>query len=142
MARFMMLVKASEESEAGVMPTKEEISEMGRFNERMTAAGVMLAAEGLRESAAGARVTFSGGTPVITEGPFAGARQLVAGFWLIRAADLDEALEWARQVPFQDGEVEVRQIFELEDFPADVLPPEEVAREEAMREELRKRAQG
>ncbi|MBB5117085.1 dehydrogenase [Streptomyces eurocidicus] len=142
MSRFMMLVKASEDSEAGVMPTKEEIAEMGRFNERMAAAGVMLAAEGLRESAAGARVTFSGGTPVVTEGPFAGARQLIAGFWVIRAADLDEALEWARQVPFQDGEVEVRRIFELEDFPADVLPPEEAAREEALREELRKRAEG
>ncbi|ARZ67969.1 DGPFAETKE domain-containing protein [Streptomyces albireticuli] len=142
MARFMMIVKASEESEAGVMPAKEEIAEMGRFNERMAAAGAMLAGEGLRESAAGARVTFSGGRPVVTEGPFAGARQLIAGYWVIRAADLDEALEWARQVPFKEGEIEVRQIFETSDFPADVLPPEEAAREEALREELRKRAGG
>ncbi|CAM5410420.1 YciI family protein [Streptomyces abikoensis] len=119
MPRFMMIVKASEESESGVLPGKEALAEMGRYNDELARAGVMLAGEGLRDSSKGARVSFSGGRTVVTEGPFPGPpEQLVAGFWVIRAESLDEAVEWARKVPFQDGEIEVRQVFEEADFPA------------------------
>ncbi|MFF7727230.1 YciI family protein [Streptomyces sp. NPDC008001] len=136
MARFMMIVKASEESEAGALPTKEMIAEMSAYNDRLLEAGALLAADGLWASAEGARVTFSDGRPVVTDGPFAGAKDLVAGFWVIRAEDRDEALDWARRVPFRDGEIEVRRIFEPSDFPPDVLSPEDAAREEALRDEL------
>ncbi|MEV5375488.1 YciI family protein [Streptomyces nondiastaticus] len=118
MPRFMMIVKASEDSEAGVLPTPEELAEMGAYNDRLQKAGVMLAGEGLRASSEGARVTYSHGPPVVTEGPFGGeARNLIAGFWIIRADSMDEALEWARSIPFREGEVEVRRLFEASDFP-------------------------
>ncbi|MEV4922305.1 YciI family protein [Streptomyces roseoverticillatus] len=119
MPRFMMIVKASEDSEAGVLPTREALAEMGKYNDELAKAGAMLAGEGLRDSSRGARVSFSGGRTVVTDGPFPGPpEQLVAGFWVIRAKDRDEAVEWARKVPFEDGEIEVRQIFEESDFPA------------------------
>ncbi|MEU8548590.1 YciI family protein [Streptomyces roseoverticillatus] len=119
MPRFMMIVKASEDSEAGVLPTREALAEMGKYNDELAKAGAMLAGEGLRDSSRGARVSFSGGRTVVTHGPFPGPpEQLVAGFWVIRAKDRDEAVEWARKVPFEDGEIEVRQIFEESDFPA------------------------
>ena len=89
---------------------------MGKFNEEMVKQGVMLAGEGLQASSKGARVTFKGGKPTVTDGPFTEAKELVAGFWLIQAKDKAEAVEWARRVPFVDGEIEVRQVFELEDF--------------------------
>lgn len=114
--RFMMLVKASKESEAGVMPTEQELLEMGKFNQEMADAGVMLAGEGLHPSSRGARVRFSTGAPTVIDGPFPETKELLAGFWIIQAASWDEALDWARRVPFKDGELEVRQIFELEDF--------------------------
>jgi len=139
--RFMMLVKASKDSEAGKLPTKELLAAMGEFNEGMAKAGVMLAGEGLHPSSKGTRVTYTGGKRLMTDGPFAETKELLAGFWMIQAKSKAEALEWASRVPFTDGEVvEVRQIFETSDFPADVLPPEEAAREETLRAELRKRA--
>ena len=114
--RFMLMVKASPESEAGVLPDEKALAEMARFNEEMVKAGVMLAAEGLQASSKGARVRFGGGKPVVIDGPFAETKELVAGFWLIQARSRQEAIEWARRVPFQEGEVEVRQVFELDDF--------------------------
>jgi len=139
--RFMMLVKASQESEAGVMPSGGLVAEMGEFNETMAKAGVLLAGEGLHPSSKGARVTYTGRGRLVTDGPFAETKELLAGFWMIQVASRAEALEWASRVPFTNGEVvEVRQVFEASDFPADVLPPEAAAREEALRAELQKRA--
>jgi hypothetical protein len=121
--RFIAMVKASPESEAGVLPTEEQLTEMGRFNETMVKAGVMLAGEGLQASSKGARVTFSGGKPAVTDGPFTESKELIAGFWLIQAKSKEEAVEWISRAPFVDGEVEIRQIFEAEDF-GDALTPE------------------
>jgi hypothetical protein len=135
--RFMMLVKASKESEAGVLPSKALIAAMGRFNEEMAKAGVLLAGEGLHASSKGARVTYSGSKRTVTDGPFAETKELLAGFWMIQAKSKADAVAWASRVPFTGGEtVEVRQVFEASDFPAEVFPPEEAAREEALREEL------
>ena len=114
--RFMLIVKASKESEAGVLPTAKELAEMGKFNEQMVKNGMMLAGEGLQASSKGARVTFKGGKPTVVDGPFAETKELVAGFWLIQAKSKEEAVEWARRAPFVDGQIEVRQVFELEDF--------------------------
>ena len=116
--RFMMIVKASKESEAGVLPTEKELADMAKFNEELLKAGVLLAGEGLQASSKGARVRYSGAKRTVIDGPFAEAKELIAGFWLIQAKSMEEALEWARRVPFDDGEVEVRQLFELEDFGA------------------------
>ncbi|MFI5373487.1 MAG: YciI family protein [Candidatus Rokuibacteriota bacterium] len=139
--RFMMLVKASEDSEAGMLPTRELVAAMGEFNEAMAKAGVLLAAEGLQASSKGTRVTFSGGKRLMTDGPFAETKELLAGFWMIQAKSKAEALEWAARIPFTDGEVvEVRQVFECSDFPPEVFPPEGAAREEALRAELQKKA--
>jgi hypothetical protein len=107
----------------------------------MARAGVMLAGEGLHPSSKGTRVTYTGDKRLMTDGPFAETKELLAGFWMIQVKSRAEALEWASRIPFTDGEVvEVRQVFEASDFPADVLPPEEAAREEALRAELAKRA--
>lgn len=114
--RFMLIVKASDKSEAGILPSEQELSAMGKFNEEMVTNGVMLAGEGLHASSKGARVTFKGGKPSIVDGPFTETKELVAGFWLIQAKSRQEAIEWARRVPFVDGEIEIRQVFELEDF--------------------------
>ena len=114
--RFMLIVKASKESEAGVLPSAKELADMGKFNEQMVKNGMMLAGEGLQASSKGARVTFKGGKPTVVDGPFAETKELVAGFWLIQAKSKEEAVEWARRVPFVDGQIEVRQVFELEDF--------------------------
>jgi hypothetical protein len=116
--RFMLIVKADHRSEAGVLPTEGELAEMGKFNEEMMQNGMMLAGEGLQASSKGARVTFKGGKPTVTDGPFTEAKELVAGFWLIQAKSKEEAVAWARRAPFVDGEIEVRQVFELEDFGA------------------------
>ena len=120
--RFMMLVKANADSEAGVLPTEQELAEMGRFNEELVKAGVMLAGEGLQPTSKGARVTFSGGKPTVTDGPFTEAKELVAGFWIIQAKSKEEAVEWARRVPFQEGEIEIRQVFEADDFGPEFTP--------------------
>ena len=114
--RFMLIVKADHRSEQGILPTETELAEMGKFNEGMVKQGVMLAGEGLQASSKGARVTFKGGKPTVTDGPFTEAKELIAGFWLIQAKNKEEAVEWARRAPFVDGEIEVRQVFELEDF--------------------------
>ncbi len=142
--RFMMIVKASKESEAGVMPRKELIEAMGRFNEEMAKAGVMLAGEGLQPSSKGARVLFNGGKKTVVDGPFAETKELIAGFWMIQVKSREEAIEWALRSPAphesQECEIEIRQVFEMSDFPSDVLSPEEAAKEEALREKLARNA--
>ena len=120
--RFMLLVKASKDSEAGVMPSERHLAEMATFNEQMVQEGVMLSGDGLHPSAKGARVRFAGGKPTVIDGPFAETKELVAGYWMIQVQSKQEALDWARRVPFEDGEIEVRQVFELEDFaPGDAI---------------------
>ena len=141
MMRFMMLVRASKESETGALPSKELLVAMGQFNEEMVKAGVLIAGDGLQPSSKGTRVTFSGAKRTFTDGPFAETKELLAGFWMIDVKSKADAVAWASRVPFRDGEViEVRQVFEAEDFPAEVFPPEEVAREERLRAELQRRA--
>jgi hypothetical protein len=114
--RFMMIVKANEESEAGVLPDEEILADMGRYNEELLKAGVLLAGEGLQASSKGVRIKYSGANRKVTDGPFAEAKELIAGYWLIQVKSKEEAIEWAKRVPFQEGEVELRQVFELEDF--------------------------
>lgn len=140
--RFMVIVKATEESEAGVEPTHEELAEMGRFNEELVRSGVMLAGEGLHPSSKGARLTFSaGGRSTVVDGPFAETKELVAGFWILQVKNRDEAVEWASRAPFQEGAVlEVRQVFEASDFSN--ATSEDVAREEALRDEVSRRTSG
>ena len=130
--RFAMLVKASKESEAGVLPTTEELAEMGQFNEELAKAGVLLAGEGLHASSKGARVTYSGDQRTVVDGPFTEAKELVAGFWIIKADSKEEAIEWARRVPFREGEVEIRQVFEADDF-GEAFTPELREQEERLR---------
>jgi hypothetical protein len=138
--RFMMLVKATKESEAGVLPEKEVFEAMGKYNEELLKAGALRAGEGLQPSSKGLRVKFSGDKRTIIDGPFPETKELLAGFWVIEVKSKEEALDWAKRIPFQDGEVEIRPIFEASDFPADVFPPEEAAREQAWRDELQKKA--
>ena len=133
--RFMILVKATKESEAGVMPTHEELAAMGKFNEELVKAGVLLAGEGLHPSSKGARIRFDGAKRTVIDGPFAETKELVAGFWLIQVKDLAEAIEWMKRVPFTgqpESEVEIRQVFEAEDFGA-ALTPELREQEERLR---------
>jgi hypothetical protein len=118
----MMIVKADKASEAGVLPDTKLLAEMGRYNEEMVKAGVMLAGEGLQASSKGARITFSGGKPTITDGPFTETKELVAGFWLIEVKSKEEAIEWAKRVPFVDGQIEIRQVFEASDFGPEFTP--------------------
>jgi hypothetical protein len=132
--RVMVLVKASSESEAGQMPREGELGEMTAFNEELVKAGVMLAGEGLHPSSKGARVAFSGGERRVIDGPFAETKELVAGYWVWQVKSLDEAVEWLKRAPFRDGEVEIRQVFEAEDF-GDELTPELREREARMREQ-------
>jgi len=120
--RFMILVKADKNSEAGVMPSEQLLTEMGKFNEELVKAGVMLAGEGLQASSKGARVKFSGGKTTVIDGPFAETRELVAGFWIWQVKSRDEAIEWLQRAPFEETEVEIRQIFEMEDFGAELTP--------------------
>jgi len=126
--RFMLLVKADQNTEAGVLPSKELVAAMGQFNEAMVKAGVLLSAEGLHPSSKGARLKFSGRERTVTDGPFTETKELVAGFWIIQVQSKAEAIEWASRVPFADDEViEVRQVFEASDFPPETLPPEAAA---------------
>lgn len=137
--RFMIMVKATANSEAGVMPAPEIFEAMGRFNEQLIEAGVLLAGEGLHPSKEGAKVTSRHGKLTVIDGPFAETKELIAGFWIISAKDKDEALSWVSRIPLDDGEtVELRRVFEAADF-ADVLSPEQIAREETMRAENEKR---
>ena len=130
--RFMMIVKASEDSEAGVMPTEEELAEMGEYNEELANAGVMLAGEGLHPSSKGVRIQYAGDDRTVTDGPFAETKELIAGYWIIEVESKEEAIGWAKHVPFCEGEVEVRQIFEAEDF-GDEFTPELREQEERLR---------
>jgi hypothetical protein len=114
--RLMMIVKASKESEAGIMPTEKELADMGKYNEELVKAGVMLDGSGLKPSSKGARIKYSGDKRTVIDGPFAEAKELIAGFWMIQVKSMDEAIEWAKRVPFDEGEVELRPLFELEDF--------------------------
>jgi hypothetical protein len=130
--RFMLLVPASEESEAGVMPSAEILTEMGKYNEELANAGVMLAGEGLQPTSKGARVRFSGAERTVIDGPFTEAKELIAGYWLIQAKSLDEAIEWVKRAPFQESHVEIRQVFETDDF-GEELTPELREQEERLR---------
>jgi hypothetical protein len=123
--RYMIIVKASEDTEAGIMPSSEQMLGMGRFNEEMINAGVLLAADGLHPSSEGARVQVKEGKRTVTDGPFAETKELVAGFWLLQVRSLEEALEWARKIPDVNGETtyEVRRVFDVEDF-GDAATPE------------------
>ena len=121
--RFMVIVKASPESEAGVLPDEKMLTEMGRFNEELIKAGVMLAGEGLQASSKGSRIKFDGKKRTVVDGPFTETKELVAGFWVWQVKSKNEAIEWAKRIPFQEGEVEIRQVFENEDF-GDALTPE------------------
>jgi hypothetical protein len=114
--RFMIIVKANADSEAGVLPTAEQLAEMGRYNEELVRAGVMLAGEGLHPSSRGARVRFNGKERTVIDGPFGETKELIAGFWLIQVKSRDEAIEWVKRIPFESDEVEIRQVFETEDF--------------------------
>jgi hypothetical protein len=120
--RFMMMVKASPESEAGVMPTEQELAEMGNFNDELVKAGIMLSGEGLHPTSKGVRIRYDGAKRAVIDGPFAESKELIAGFWLIQVKSRDEAIEWARRVPFREGEVEIRQVFEADDFGAEFTP--------------------
>jgi len=137
--RFMVLVKANAESEAGALPDEQILNAMGKFNEELVKAGVMLAGEGLQASSKGARVRFGKGKPVVIDGPFAETKELVAGFWLWDVKSKEEAIEWLKRAPFQDGEVEIRQVFETADFaPSD--PSGEIRRsEESLRRTIEAR---
>ncbi|HEX2075962.1 MAG TPA: YciI family protein [Geodermatophilus sp.] len=130
--RYMVIVKASEDSERGVLPSEQELAEMGTFNEELVKAGVMLAGEGLHPSSKGARVRYDGDKRTVVDGPFAETKELIAGFWILQVSSREEALEWAKRAPFREGEVEVRQIFEAEDF-GEAMTPELREQEDRLR---------
>jgi hypothetical protein len=133
--RFMIIVKANPQSEAGVLPSAEILAAMGKYNQELVEAGVMLAGEGLHASSKGARVRFSGAERTVIDGPFASPETLVAGFWIFRVKSKEEAIAWIKRSPFQEGEVEIRQIFEAEDF-GPALTPEVREQEERLRKKL------
>jgi hypothetical protein len=135
----MVLVKANKDSEAGVLPDKKILTEMGKFNDELVKAGVMLAGEGLQASSKGARVKFSKGKRTVIDGPFSETKELVAGFWLWQVRSKEEAIEWLKRAPFEDTEVEIRQIFESEDFGAE-FTPELREQEERQRAQIAKKA--
>ncbi len=141
--RFMVIVKATADSEAGVMPSEQLLADMGQFNEELVKAGVMQAGEGLQPSSKGARVVFDGARRTVVDGPFSEAKELIAGFWIWEVASLAEAIEWVKRCPnpFEEGEsvIEIRQIFEAEDFGAE-FTPELRAQEDRQRAEIEKRA--
>lgn len=136
--RFMVIVKASKDSEAGVMPSMELLTAMGKFNEEMVKAGVMQAGEGLHPTTKATRIRYDGGEPTVTHGPYPLSGDLIAGFWLIETATRDEAIAWMKRAPFDGGaEIEIRQIFAPEDF-GDAFTPELREQEELMRRQLEK----
>ena len=135
--RFMVIVKASRDSEAGVMPGTELLTAMGQFNEEMVKAGAMEAGEGLHPTSRGARVRYSGGKTSVSKGPFSLTDDLIAGFWLIQAKSLEEVIGWMKQAPFTDEEIEIRQVFSAEDF-GEALTPELREQEERLRVQTRK----
>ena len=140
--RFMVMVRANKQSEAGMLPDEKLLADMGKFNEELVKAGVMLAGEGLQPSAKGARVRFSGSKRTVVDGPFSETKELIAGFWLWQCKSREEAIEWAKRspnpFPGQESEVEIRQLFEAEDF-GEEFTPELRAQEERLRQEIAKR---
>ncbi|MBF6599175.1 MAG: YciI family protein [Dehalococcoidia bacterium] len=131
--RFMVIVKSNEQTEAGVLPRKEDLELMGKYNEELVKAGVMLAGEGLQPSSKGARVKFDGSTRTVTDGPFAESKELIAGFWIMETKSKEEAIEWVKRAPMDGGtELEVRQVFEADDF-GDAFTPELREQEERRR---------
>jgi hypothetical protein len=140
--RVMVIVKGNKESEAGVMPSQQFLAEMGKFNEELVKAGVMLAGEGLHPSSKGKRIRFAGGKQTVIDGPFAETKELIAGFWLWQVKSMDEAVEWLKRCPTPDdnidGEIEIRPVFEADDFGAD-FTPELRAQEERLRAQIEKR---
>lgn len=133
--RFMVMIKSDERTEDGVMPTEEELTAMGKYNEELVKAGVLLAGEGLHPSAKGALVNFSGGKPTVIDGPFAEAKELIAGFWLLDVKSKEEAIEWVKRVPCTDGvetTIEIRQVAEAEDF-GEAFTPELREKDEQLR---------
>ena len=134
--RFMVIVKADKDSEAGIMPSTELLAEMGKYNEELVKAGVLLAGEGLQPSSKGARVKFSGSKRIVTDGPFAETKELIAGFWLIQVKSREEAIEWVKRapnpMPGTESEIEIRQVFEADDF-GEALTPELREQEEKLR---------
>lgn len=140
--RFMIIVKASPDSEAGVMPSKELLTAMGNYNEELVKAGIMLAGEGLHPSSQGARVRFSGDRRTVIDGPFVETKELIAGYWLWQVKSKDEAIEWVKRcpnpMPGTEAEIEIRQVFEAEDFGAE-FTPELQEQEERQREQMNKR---
>ena len=140
--RFMILIKANKETEAGIMPSEQLLTEMGQFNEELVKAGVMLAGEGLHPSSKGARVRFSGAKRSVIDGPFAETKELVAGFWIWQVKSLAEAIEWVKRVPNptgEEGEIEIRQVFESEDFGAE-FTPELREQEDRLRAQIEKQS--
>ena len=139
--RFMVIVKATADSEAGIMPSEKLLREMGNFNEELVKAGIMLAGEGLKPSSAGARIRFNGAKRTVTDGPFAETKELVAGFWLLQCKSLEEVIEWMKRCPnpFEHGEseIEIRPIFEAEDFGAE-FTPELREQEDRLRQQIEK----
>lgn len=138
--RFMVIVRATQDSEAGVMPSTELLAAMGKYNEELVKAGVLLAGEGLHPSSKGARVRFSGSSRTVTDGPFAETKELIAGFWIFQVRSLAEAIEWVRRCPnpFEiDSDIEIRQIFEAEDF-GEAFTPELREQEDRIREQAQK----
>ena len=134
--RFMVIVPADKNSEAGALPDKKILEDMGKFNEEMVKAGVMLAGEGLQPTSKGARIKFSGGKTTVIDGPFTESKELIAGFWLIQVKSKEEAIAWMKRAPFGDGVVlELRQVFEAEDFGAE-FTPELRAQEERLRAQV------
>jgi hypothetical protein len=134
--RFMVIVKADKNSEAGIMPSEKILAAMGKYNEELVKAGVMLAGEGLHPTSKGKRVRFSGGKHTIIDGPFTESKELIAGFWLWQVRSMEEAIEWLKRSPFDGGtEIEVRQVFEAEDFGAE-FTPELREQEERLRKEM------
>ena len=136
--RVMVIVKASKESEAGIMPSEQLLTDMGNFNEELVKAGVMLAGEGLQASSKGARVEFSGNKRVVVDGPFAETKELIAGFWLWQVRSMDEAIEWVKRCPnphMSDSVIEIRPVFEAEDFGAE-FTPELREQEERLRNQI------
>jgi hypothetical protein len=144
--RFMVIVKATKNSEAGVMPSEKLLADMGKFNEELAKAGVLLAGEGLHPSSKGARVKFSGGKRIVTDGPFAETKELIAGFWLWQVKSKQEAIDWVKRcpdpMPGEEAEIEIRQLFEAEDFGAEFTPElrEQEERVRAQAEQLAKSA--
>jgi hypothetical protein len=137
--RFLVMVKANKDSEAGALPDEKMLTEMGKYNEQLVKAGIMLAAEGLQPSSKGARVKFSPGkAPSVIDGPFSETKELVAGFWLWQVKSRAEAIEWLKRAPFTTEEVEIRQVFEAEDF-GEALTPELRQQEERLREQVASR---